>query len=823
MSGNVPIPYLETLGGEIRYLRYTLDTANGGETQVGVGTGFGLFFPVRLTTEPPVINVHPRAVVAPVGATVPLRIEVQPNETLKFRVLKNGAQADNSPPNPFPNPTNPFQTFNVQITRPEDAGLYTIEVSNPAGIAISKPAQIAIMPHVNLAVLAGSVEKGSADGTGVSARFNGPRGIAVLPSGELIVADTGNHTLRRITQAGAVSTFAGAAGQSGTADGTTASARFNSPAAIAVDPAGTIFVADSGNRTVRKITPDGTVTTFAGRAGEQGVNDGPAGIARFGFFSSLVLDPVGNLLTSDPVNHTIRRISPDGNTATLTRYDQPSGLAIDRVGNVFISDRNGIHRISPTGRIETIVGSFFAPVACVETGRGDGLLSPSFGLSVLSGIVTDESGAVIAAVGSLLRRIIPGGTMVTINTGPEAFSAPPQLPSTELPLSISALAMGPDGTIFVTDVLSNTVRRGRATSGSTSPMIEFVGADQSHVVASGTTAALPANANGPGLSYQWFKDGVSLRGITDAILHLSPATENDAGTYSVLVGNGVGAVMSAPKQVVVSRTANVGRLQNLSVRTYASVDDDTLIVGFVVGGSTIGTSNVLLRGIGPSLADFGLTGVLSDPRIALLRGSAIVASNDDWGGGATMRTAFSMAGAFPLAPASGDSALTSTLSSGNYSLHLTGAGSGSGAVLAEIYELSNNAVLSGSRLINLSTRGLTGNGARALIVGFVVSGSASKTFLIRGIGSGLKGFGVQGFLNDPRLDIFKDGALIASTDDMQSSETLDKIIRTIGAFPQFPGPDAAIALSLTPGAYTVHISSSDGKLGVALAEIYEVP
>ncbi len=169
-----------------------------------------------------------------------------------------------------------------------------------------------ITPTGVVTTLAGTAgSSGSADGTGATARFNEPFGVAVDGAGNVFVADTWNHTIRKITPTGVVTTLAGTAGfVEGSADGTGAAARFNEPYGVAVDGAGNVFVADTDNNTIRKITPSGVVTTLAGTAGSSGSTDGTGAAARFYWPEGVAVDGAGNVFVADAVNYTIRKITP---------------------------------------------------------------------------------------------------------------------------------------------------------------------------------------------------------------------------------------------------------------------------------------------------------------------------------------------------------------------------------------------------------------------------------------------------------------------------------------------------------------------------------
>ena len=206
---------------------------------------------------------------------------------------------------------------------------------------------------VNL--LAGSVgQAGATNAAGTLAKFNSPLGIAVDQSGVLYVADSGNHLIRKITTAGVVTTFAGFAGVWGGADGNGTNALFNCPVGVAVDGGGNIYVSDANNHTIRKITAAGSVTTWAGAVGMDGTNDGVGTNALFGKPAELKFDRNNNLYVVDSFYHTIRVISTNAVVTTIAglggsggsanglgsqaRFFNPYGLAIDHNGNLRISD-----------------------------------------------------------------------------------------------------------------------------------------------------------------------------------------------------------------------------------------------------------------------------------------------------------------------------------------------------------------------------------------------------------------------------------------------------------------------------------------------------
>jgi hypothetical protein len=213
---------------------------------------------------------------------------------------------------------------------------------------------------------------GGADGTGSAARFYNPYSVAVDSAGNVYVADSSNDMIRKITPAGVVTTLAG--GKMGSTDGIGNAARFYDPCGVAVDSAGNVYSADSGNHTIRKITPFGVVTTLAGLAGSRGNADGTGSAARFSSPSDVATDSADNFYVADFGNQTIRKITPAGVVTTLAglagsmggadgtgsaaRFHSPEGVVVDGAGNVYVADTENstIRKITSAGVVTTLAG-----------------------------------------------------------------------------------------------------------------------------------------------------------------------------------------------------------------------------------------------------------------------------------------------------------------------------------------------------------------------------------------------------------------------------------------------------------------------------------
>ncbi|MHB8696737.1 MAG: NHL repeat-containing protein, partial [Sulfuricaulis sp.] len=330
-----------------------------------------------------------------------------------------------------------------------------------------------ITPAGAVTTLAGTAGvQGSADGTGAAARFAFPQGIAADAAGNLYVTDAGNSTIRKITPAGVVTTLAGTAGVQGSADGTGAAARFAFPQGIVADAAGNLYVADSSNDTIRQITPAGAVTTLAGTARIYGSADGTGSAAQFWNPYGIAADAAGNLYVTDSVNFTIRKITPAGVVTTLAgtagvrgsadgtgaaaQFNYPTGIAADAAGNLYVADENNstIRKITPAGVVTTLAGTAGVRGSADGTGAAAQFNYPT-------GIAADAAGNLSVADSSndTIRQITPAGVVTTLaGTAGVAGSADGVGAAAQFKYPVS-IAVDAAGNVYVADTYNYTIRQ----------------------------------------------------------------------------------------------------------------------------------------------------------------------------------------------------------------------------------------------------------------------------------------------------------------------------------------------------------------------------
>ncbi len=310
--------------------------------------------------------------------------------------------------------------------------------------------------------LAGNDSNSYGEGTGAAASFGSPAGMDVDSSGNVFVADSYNHRIRMVTSAGVVSTVAGngAYGSgSGSTNGTGTGARFSSPRDVAIDKTGTyLYVADSGNNMIRRINSAGVVTTYAGATSSGNTNSSTPTTARFSTPSGLAIDSNNNIYVADTGNNRIRKITPAGvvttfagsssgfvnATGTSARFKQPMDVAVDGLDNIYVADtgNSAIRKITPAGVVITIAGN--------GTAGWNNAVGTSAQFNLPKGVVVDAAGNIYVADtdGDEIRKITPD-TTVTTYTGSWGNNIDGPIPDAQVrrPWGIT---IGPDGAMYVT-------------------------------------------------------------------------------------------------------------------------------------------------------------------------------------------------------------------------------------------------------------------------------------------------------------------------------------------------------------------------------------
>jgi sugar lactone lactonase YvrE len=350
---------------------------------------------------------------------------------------------------------------------------------------------------------AGASSVGVLDGQGRAARFNQPYGLARDGAGNLYVADSNNHAIRRILPDGTVGTLAGRPGEHGSADGAAAEARFFAPLGVAVDSNGDILVADTRNHTIRRITSGGVVTTVAGLAGVSGSADGQGAEARFNFPSALTVDGGGNIFVSESRNFTLRKIAPNGQVSTLAgtagvqgsadglgtaaQFSYPVGIGVDGAGNVYVADRGNrvIRRIASGGFVTTLAGSpglgktqkYSSPPGTLPDPDG---LGPDARFDAPTGLTLDAAGIIYVSddtSADFVRRVTPDGQVSTLAVS--AYASPVAAPFGERLESVAGLVVADDGGFYLSDSGGNCVRHldaaGVVTTFAGLPFVESAG------------------------------------------------------------------------------------------------------------------------------------------------------------------------------------------------------------------------------------------------------------------------------------------------------------------------------------------------------------
>lgn len=351
--------------------------------------------------------------------------------------------------------------------------------NNPTGMAVHPDGSIYVADSHNhiirkidaggrVTTFAGNTVFGSVDGTGSAARFNSPGDIAIAPDGTLYVCDTLNHTIRRITAAGVVTTIAGSPGSTGWTDGTGNQARFTYPEGIEVDPQGNLYVADLYG--IRKVTPAGVVTTLAGAAQSYGGDDGTGDAARFDSPMGIAIDATGTAYVADTYNHTIRKVTAGGvvttfaglagnagiidGTGQAARFQHPIGITFDSAGNLVVTSSNAIRRITTAGVVTTLAGLSSSRGAVDDTGT-----AARFNEPVGIAVDVDNNVFVSDAASHTIRKITPAGTVSTFAGLAGSAGSQNGTGSAARFHTPFGLAVDASRNVFVADALNHSIRK----------------------------------------------------------------------------------------------------------------------------------------------------------------------------------------------------------------------------------------------------------------------------------------------------------------------------------------------------------------------------
>jgi kumamolisin len=438
-------------------------------------------------------------------------------------------------------------------------------ITNGTNVTTTAPPSVLVVDNpLVVTTLAGQVlTSGTSDGAGSGAQFAYPSGVAVDSSGNLWIADFNNSTIRRVTPFGVVTTPYGQPGVSGTNDGTGNNALFNTPNAVAIDAFDNIYVADSGNSTIRKITPAGVVSTLAGTGLISGSTDGEGASALFNNPQGIAVDGSGNVYVADTWNETIRKITASGSVSTLAGtagtygyldatgtnalFNYPVGIAVDSLGKVYVTDLFNyvVREITPAAVVTTPYGQAAAAGRLDGIGAGAQFNSP-IGIAVDASnnlYVTDSQVPPvtnsISSGNNTLRRITPGGVVSTIAGSPGVTGSSDGTGAAAQFYSVQAVSVNSSGVVYLADTFNQTLR-----AGGIVPLITTLPGSQT--ITSGQPVTFSAGAIGSGLlTYQWYKNGVAIPGANSSTYTITAASVGDAANYYVTVTDPYGTAASS--------------------------------------------------------------------------------------------------------------------------------------------------------------------------------------------------------------------------------------------------------------------------------------
>jgi len=466
----------------------------------------------------------------------------------------------------------------------------------------------------------------------------------------------------------------------------------------------------------------------------------------------LAFDTKGNLFAS--TSTAIAKITPAGSiTPSFATGLTPTGLAFDAAGNLYAGDSgtNKIVKITPTGTVTQFASPVPAP----------------------TGLAFDRAGNLyVAEQSGVIVKITSNGNVSSF------ISSGLNLPE--------GLAFDGAGNLYVADLNSNTIRK-YSSNGS------FLGTFGMYNPALNAPRSLAFDRDGNLFIGEF--SGKSIRKVApngSSTFFFSP----DPNTF-------IGGLAFEPPTAQVT---------NISTRASVKTGLGVTIGGFIVTGTD--TKQVVVRGLGPTLMQFGVSGVLADPTLNLHDSTSSIATNDNWKD--TQQAAIQATGLAP--PNDSESAILITLQPGNYTAILAGKNGTTGIGLVEVYDITTGAF---AELTNVSTRGFVGSGQSVMIAGFITTGGNGSTqVVVRGLGPTLAQFGVSGALADPVVALVdSNGTVIQSNNNWK--DTQQAAIQATGLAPP-NNLEAALLATVTAGNYTAILSGNGGGTGIGLVEVYKL-
>lgn len=448
-----------------------------------------------------------------------------------------------------------------------------VDASGIVYVADSSNQRIQKIAGGMVTTLAGSGVSGAMDGTAAAAQFFTPAAVAVGPDGTVYVADLNNQTVRKIAADGVVTTLAGSPRISGTVDGVGAAARFNRPVAIAVDGNGIVYVAEESGTGLRRIAPDGTVTTLAGTAGMVGSTDGNGAAARFGALAGLAVDGAGDVWVADADSHAVRKVTSAGAVTTVAgkptdhgsndgsiaeaRFHFPVGIAVDDAGNLYVADAGNatVRKISAGGTVTTLAGSPGMTGTVDDTGP-----AARFRLPVDVAVDSDGNLYVADESDATIRKVAPGGVVTTLAGSPGSINGETDgVGANAHFVSPRGVAIDDSRALYITDISTNTIRKltpfGAVGSVSTVAGAATAGNTDGLAAMARFNAPVGVAVDGAGNLYISDLDNATIRKMSAAGLVTTLA--GSAGHAGYADGLGATARFATPTGIAVDDAGNV--------------------------------------------------------------------------------------------------------------------------------------------------------------------------------------------------------------------------------------------------------------------------